>query len=392
MAKTARIQQRRGGLKSKARNLMAVCMGGVLLLSSGQAIADYLREGALQRSLQDLSGGATQSTPVFNGQIATCTLTDASSKVEGEPAPGLTLSKEKLTATLQCSGKNNEKVPNSIEKVCSPTFTAATVASCKSSATAEQQQITLRSLLGSSQNIVWNKSEVTPEELKEGEEWTLQLQESDLPLTDKAFFVGCDVNANQSEVKSPSTECKVDVNIKARPSFVADNNVVTCAYGKESNPEPLKVEMTTEKNTFTIQCGSEGSINPSTYVSEYCDPRGEVSKCTQKKFKGILPAFVESWWKSADENSSATLTIPVTDFPESEQQFRVGCVYKTEGISGSNSPGRAGNSVNAATNATTSNCNVVVTVTPGSSASSYGQMITTIAGAAALMGLFAGFF
>ncbi|KFG55025.1 SAG-related sequence SRS40A [Toxoplasma gondii FOU] len=391
MTKAARMEQRRRGFKSEARKLLAMCSSGVLLLSIGQAAAEYLREGTLQRNLQYLSGGSTQSTPVFQDQIATCNLTDASSRVEGETTPRLTLSKENLTATLQCYGQNNEKVPNNIEKVCSATVAAATVATCKSPATAAQQQVTLQSLLGSSQHIVWHKSKVTPEELKEGEEWTLQLQESDLPLTDKAFFVGCDVKANPTEVKSPSTECKVDVNVKARPSFVADNNVVTCAYGGESNPKTLEVQMTTEKNTFTIQCGSEGSINPPTYVTEYCDPSGEVSKCTQKKFEGILPAFVESWWKSAEENRSTTLTIPVTDFPESQQQFRVGCVYKREGTFGFNSPGKTGDNVNAPTNATTSNCNVVVTLMPGSSASSYDHMVTTIAGAAALMGLLIGF-
>ncbi|KEP67414.1 UNVERIFIED_CONTAM: SAG-related sequence SRS40F [Hammondia hammondi] len=385
MARTARVEQRRGGFTSKARKLLAVGVGGVLLFSSGQAAADYLREGAAQRSLEALQQEATQSGPVFSGQTASCTLTGGSQRAQAQAAASLTLSKEKLTVTLRCSGANNQAVPKEMQHVCSETSGEATVASCKA---AGEKQITLQSLLGSSPEAVWKKSNTTTDDQNDGEEWTLELKESDLPLTDKAFFVGCDVKANPSEVKSPSTECRVDVNVKARPSSVADNNVVTCAYGSESNPEPLKVEMTTEKNTLTIQCGSQGSLSPTTYETQYCDPQEALESCTEKKFEEILPAFVTSWWSKEADKTSVMLKIPETDFPQSEQQFRVRCIPKDTAADPPTIQEK--NKDDTQTAAPTSACNVIVTVKSGSSASSSGQMVITVAGAAALTGLFIG--
>ncbi|KEP60435.1 UNVERIFIED_CONTAM: SAG-related sequence SRS15B [Hammondia hammondi] len=52
MVKTGSMQQRRGGLRSNARQLLAVCMSGVLFLSGGQAAADNLLEGLQHRTLQ----------------------------------------------------------------------------------------------------------------------------------------------------------------------------------------------------------------------------------------------------------------------------------------------------------------------------------------------------
>nr|CCA30108.1 SRS domain-containing protein [Neospora caninum Liverpool]CEL71354.1 TPA: SRS domain-containing protein [Neospora caninum Liverpool] len=391
MAKAARMEQRRGGFKSRARKLMALCMGGVLLVSSGKVAAEYLREGTLQRNLDPQPEAETQSEPVFSGQVATCTLpAKGVGARNGDDATGaLTLSKDNLTVTLKCSGQNNEAVPKGMKKVCSA-GEGQTVAKCKANGAEETEagkQITLPALLGSTSSIEWKKK--TTQDQNSGEEWTLELQETDLPLVDKAFFVGCDEKSTIGPSKSgpnSASECKVDVNVKARPSSAADNNVVTCAYGKDSNPEPLKVEMTTDKNTLTIQCGSEGSLNPETYATQYCDPEGEVGSCTLKKFEDILPTFATSWWSKADDSRSATLTIPQTDFPESEKQFLVGCIPKgssANSLDGKDSkPGAA-----QAAATTTSNCNVIVTVRSGSSASSSGQLVATIAGAAALAGL-----
>ncbi|KEP61407.1 UNVERIFIED_CONTAM: SAG-related sequence protein SRS15A [Hammondia hammondi] len=90
----------------------------------------------------------------------------------------------------------------------------------------------------------------------------LELQGSDLPFCDKSSFVGCDRGADGKAVEPNDSESKVNVIVQARPSSVDDKNIVTCAYGKDSNPQPLKVEMTTEKNTLTLHCGSKASIKP----------------------------------------------------------------------------------------------------------------------------------
>ncbi|KFG55029.1 SAG-related sequence SRS40F [Toxoplasma gondii FOU] len=390
MARTARVEQRRGGFKSKARKFVAVCVGGVLLLSGGQAAADYLREGAAQRSLEALQEDATHTGPVFSGQTASCTLTGDTRRAQAQAATSLTLSKEKLTITLRCSGANNQAVPKDMQQVCSETSGEATVAKCKD---ANGKRITLQSLLGSSPEAVWKKSNTTTEDKNNGEEWTLELKESDLPLTDKAFFVGCDKSTAsgtrpEASVKETSAECKVDVNVKARPSSVADDNVVTCAYGNESNPEPLKVEMTTVKNTLTIQCGSQGSLRPTTFKTQYCDPQEALENCTEKKFEEILPAFVTSWWSEGADKTSVKLKIPETDFPQSEQQFRVQCIPKDTVADPPTIQGK--NEDDTETAARMSACNVIVTVMAGSSASSSGQMVATATGAAALTGLFIG--
>nr|CCA30048.1 SRS domain-containing protein [Neospora caninum Liverpool]CEL71261.1 TPA: SRS domain-containing protein [Neospora caninum Liverpool] len=391
MAKSVRMEQRRGGLKSRARKLMALSIGGVLLLSGGVVAGDYLREEARQRNLQALSREATQSGPKFDGQIATCELTGGE-RSQTQTTSALTLSKENLAATLRCTGANNEAVPQEMTEVCSATVTSPTVATCKGT-NSGGTRVALNTLLGSSRGIVWNKTSPTPDQAKEGEEWTLQLQETDLPLSDKSFFVGCDKKTGpEHTTSSSSTDCKVDVNVKARPSSVTDNNVVTCAYGKDSNPEPLKVEMTTEKNTLTIQCGSEGSLNPESYANQYCDLRGELENCTLQTFEDILPTFATSWWSKADDGNSAILTIPETDFPESNQQFRVGCVHKTADPEQPDNGAKGRGTREPQAGVTTSNCDVIVTVRSGSSPSSSDKLVATTAGAAALAGLLVGSF
>ncbi|CBZ54365.1 SRS domain-containing protein [Neospora caninum Liverpool] len=391
MAKTVRMDQRRGGFKSRARKLMAVCMGGVLLLSCGQAAAEYLREGTLQRNLQGTPAAGTQNGPEFQGQVATCTLSEGSDggRTAVDATGALTLSKDNLTVTLMCAGAKNQAVPLTLTKVCSATVQNPTVAECKTDT--DGKQITLESLLGSNRSIAWkNTSQAAEEKQTNGEERALELQATDLPISDRRFFVGCDKNNDEKAPLSPSAECKVDVNVKARPSSVTDNNVVICAYGKDSNPEPLKVEMTTEKNTLTIQCGSEGSLNPETYATQYCDLQGEVGNCTLKTFEDIFSTYATSWWLKADDSRSATLTIPETDFPESEHQFRLGCVHKpanTEQPLPNEESSKTGSSQPVAT---TSNCNVIVIVRSGNSASSSAQMAAAIAGTAGLTGLLVG--
>ncbi|CBZ55762.1 SRS domain-containing protein [Neospora caninum Liverpool] len=389
MARAARMQQRRGGCRSKARKLIAVCMGGVFLLCSRHAVADQPGEGALSRTLEVPSGSATMDEPAFTGQEATCELTGGSRGRVGSPtATGLTVSKENLTATLRCTGANNSVVPTDAKNVCVATVNDPTVAKCEShSDDGSRRQTTLQSLLGTANEIQGKITGASSD--SQGQIWTLNLQESDLPLTDKAFFVGCVEQAGDR--RAVKVECKVDVNVTARPSAVGENNLVTCAYGKNSNPAPLKVEMTTENNTLTLQCGSEGILHPTTYETRYCDPEeADLKKCNEKDYVGILPSFVESWWTNADAKTSATLTIPVTEFPESEQKFRVGCVPNTTNSQGPDAATKARENDDSEADATTSNCSVIVTVKSGSSASSTCQMVATVSGAAALLGLLVG--
>ncbi|KFG43436.1 SAG-related sequence protein SRS15A [Toxoplasma gondii FOU] len=328
--------------------------------------------------------------PDIDGQVATCTLSGAANGRRGgsDSNNTLTLSKDHLTATMKCSGENNAVVPGKETNVCSVTGDTDKVADCKETVSGSNgKQTTLRYLLGAARDIEWKK--ITGSE-DEGETRTLTLQESDLPLSDKVFFVGCDQKSPPSPPESKTlSECKVIVNVKARTSSVDVNNVVTCAYGQNSNPEPLKVEMTTEKNSVTLRCGSEGSLNPPAYTTKYCDPQESASSCTQKDVADILPTTAESWWTKDTETNSVTLTIPVPDFSQSEQQFRLQCIHKASIQESSGAKVEGSNDVSQ-TPANTSTCNVIVTVKAGSSASSAGQMVATVSGAAALAGFLVG--
>ncbi|KYK71806.1 SAG-related sequence SRS40B [Toxoplasma gondii TgCatPRC2] len=218
---------------------MAVCMSGVLFLSSGQAIADYLREEALQRNLQDEWKGATQMGPEFSGHTATCTLPSDSARRNGTAATitALTLSKENLSATLKCAGKSYVAISEQLKTVCLPTVSEPTVAKCKA-------------------------------------------HKQDSVITQVGLHA------------------------------LLDGNVVTCAYGQDSNHDPMKMEMTTEKNTLTISYGTDGSLHSKSYTIHYCDPQQGLQKYEEKDYVGIIPAFVERWWTKVDETGSSTLTMP----------------------------------------------------------------------------------
>nr|PIM01443.1 SAG-related sequence SRS15A [Toxoplasma gondii COUG] len=390
MARTVRNGRRCGGVRSKAHKLIALCMGGVLLFSSGQAVANESREGFLRQNQEEAGSTPTMTGPEIAGQVATCTLSGgvAAGRGGSDANNTLTLSKDHLTATVKCSGENNAFVPTEETNVCSVTGNTDTLADCKGKESdSNGKQTTLDSLLGATRGIKWKK---TNEIDNQGETMMLELQGSDLPFCDKSFFVGCDRSAAGKAGQANDSECKVNVIVQARPSSVDDENIVTCAYGKDSNPQPLKVEMTTEKNTLTLRCGSEASIKPESYQTQFCDPQEDLANCTVRKFADILPNFVESWWTAENGEGPVKLTIPEMGFPESEQQFRLVCVPTKEDPPASSLLEQSDETEGAVTAAATSTCNVIVTVKSGSSASSAGQVIATVSGAAALVGLLVG--
>nr|CCA30007.1 SRS domain-containing protein [Neospora caninum Liverpool]CEL71220.1 TPA: SRS domain-containing protein [Neospora caninum Liverpool] len=386
MVRTVNLEQRCGGFRSTARKLIAVCMGGALLLSSGQAGADQPREGLLRRSL---SGPIDSVEPLFKNAVATCDFTGEGAAAATAAGASLTLSQKSLTATLVCTGTKITKVPASTEHVCDPRQKGQSGNCQFDGSQPDGNEVKLKNLLGANRYVHWTQRD--EKAVATTQTWMLQLEEADLPLSDKSFLVGCQDATGPARSSGTKKACKVPVNVEARPSAVGENNLVTCAYGKNSNPAPLMVEMTTENNTLTLQCGSEGILHPTTYETRYCDPEeADLKKCNEKDYVGILPSFVESWWTNADAKTSATLTIPVTEFPESEQKFRVGCVPNTTNSQGPDAATKARKNDDSEADATMSNCSVVVTVKSGSSASSTCQMVATVSGAAALLGLLVG--
>ncbi|PFH36162.1 SAG-related sequence [Besnoitia besnoiti] len=301
------VQRRLCGVWPKARKFVAVCAGGVLL-HSGLA-----GEALLHRSV-DAGPGSSSVQPT----VPTCILGKQPNQDGPSPA-SVELSRKQLHATLHCSGEGYKVVPNTTTNVCKVEKDAK-VKACADDE--NNKQITLQHLLGAKDQIEWTRTPIPdPSKSKppdNGEAWTLQLQHAQLPLSDKTFFVGC-----QKE-NEEATQCKLTVNVKAKPSSVI-NNVVTCAYGQDSNEDgPVEVSLTAENSTLELVCGTEGIIRPDAYQTRYCEDAG-LQNC-KNSYSDILPNFDKSWWEGTEKSpQQAQLRIPPTGFPGEDQSFYIGC-------------------------------------------------------------------
>ncbi|CBZ49957.1 srs domain-containing protein [Neospora caninum Liverpool] len=384
MARLRRMHHRRGEFRSKARKLIAVCMGGVLLFSGGGTVSAEPVEALLRRSLTSGATG-TQGESGAAEAVATCPLNDADSPSRGEAT--LTISKSSLTATIECQGESPTFVPTELTSVCDGQANDANRVSesdtCKIGAHAVGKKVTLQELLGASHPITWEMQQAS-DDSGQATTRTLQLAETDLPRTDKQFIVGC-----QKSGPGATPSCKVTVKVNARPSSVDDNNVVTCAHGKDSNKTTVEVEMSENKNTLTIDCGSDGSMQPEDYTSQYCSPQADnLDGCTKNNYSDILPTFASSWWTNTENKTQATLTIPKTDFPPADQRLLLGCVPKTQNA---NKPTKEESLTESVSE--TLACRVLVTVKASSSTSSASftpHVIAATSGAALFPGLLSG--
>ncbi|ESS28183.1 SAG-related sequence SRS19B, partial [Toxoplasma gondii VEG] len=373
MAKTQKLRRLGGGFRAKASKLMAVCMGGFVLLSSGQTVAEQLGEGIMIRQLEEAHAQGTMSGPEFAGNIATCTLQGAETVAGVQPtATALTLSKDNLGVELHCAGTNNIAVPEGLQSVCRPNATSAALkerdgaTKCQfgNAPSSEGEEVTLQTLLEAGEHLKWQQK-TGSKTAENGQKWTLNLATSDLPLQDTPFFVGCQKKDSTAAVSTATNSCKVPVHVEARPSAVADN-VATCAYGQKSNGQALEVEVTAEKNFVTVECGSVGAPMTGITTAEYCAPEeANLDTCTAKKYIDVLPMFEKSWVKQNDAKSSLTLTIPENGFPAEDQKLRLVCVPKKAAKNPSHS-----NAADKTFGEATTNCNVFVTVKAANSATS----------------------
>ncbi|PFH37039.1 SAG-related sequence [Besnoitia besnoiti] len=360
----ARLQQRRGGLKSKGRKWMALCACGVLALSSGSAFAE-MREA--EQVLQTLDEGSAPSP----NNVVLCSVAGARTEDNIEHH-NVELAEGKLSTAFQCASGTNA-VPAEPTQVC--VYKSQTLAKCNSGGTS------LTQLLGTSNNVTWTKESVDLQPKNKAERRTLQLTASDLPFTDTYFFVGC-------QNSSSNKDCQVDITVKARSSSVAEN-VVTCAYGSDSNRSTLTVEMTQEKNTLTLACGKAGSITPESYDANYCED--DTLKPCKKSYRDILPKFEDTWWtKETKEGSPVVLTIPKEGFPESDQQFYVGCILNPVG--GNDISSRADQPAPSPADKVPTPCKVHVTVKAAGAASAAPSIARAATAAASGAVGFAGLF
>ncbi|PFH36167.1 SAG-related sequence [Besnoitia besnoiti] len=368
------VCRRGGGLMPKARRFLSICLGGTLLLSGLKGIEGSFEDGLRLRGVEGNS-----EDPSSPATVATCQLQGDSPLDKTE----LTLSKESPTVTVHCKDEPFEFVPQKNTEVCVPEEEGATLKDCKeNSGKGTSMAVPLENLLGTKGPIQWSGNGVAD---KVGnKERTLKLDESQLPFADKSFFVGC-LNTPEEEPE----ECKVKVSVLARESSVKDN-VVTCAYGADSNKaSPLKVDLTEANSTLELFCGTEGMVQPEYYTSKFCNEE-PMTNC-DKLYKDILPGFETTWWTKANGgNESVKLTVSASGFPSEDQSFYIGCSLRTI----QTTPGVPLRSPPVATPAASSSrCKLLVTVkaaTSDASAVPPAGAAATASGIVVLTGIFAG--
>ncbi|PFH37040.1 SAG-related sequence [Besnoitia besnoiti] len=380
------VRRRRGDFTSKARKLMALCVSGVLLLTGGECV-----EGRLQT--EALVPRALQKVPEDQQETTLCRIVTPSASVDKSRTKStdtdihkVTLSKNQLTATVECVGQGSTAVPQKDDEAC-VVKPDANVSTCEN-----DRKNTLQNLLQAKRKITWVDAKDPPDE-NQGKARTLELTEDDLPFTDKSFFVGCKSAAAGQLKSAPAAAktCRIDVSVLARSSKV-EENVVTCAYGAESNPRPLEVELTSRNNTVVVACGADGSIAPPSYNTHYCD---DTLQSCDKSYTDIFPKFDSTWWsgEAGKDDAPVKLTIPKESFPVEDQRFYVGCSPKKNG-DGSSGGSRAGAGPETqAPAASPTRCKVMVTVRAGAASSLASHSLHAVAAAAAasgLTGLFAG--
>ncbi|PFH37051.1 SAG-related sequence [Besnoitia besnoiti] len=377
MARQASLRGRRDAFMSQARMLVAFCIGGFILLSSGGAAANNVIGERVRREQ------VGEIEEILHGIVAKCQVASGGGSAENSTL--VTLSKKRgLTTTVHCADNGTESVPKSLEKVCISKAND-TIDTCSKTETddGEGDRVAgLNAILEHGDDLTWATVSSLPQE--KGKAWTLTLEEANLPFTDKSFFVGC------KEQSSGTKSCRVDVTVQARPSSVVDN-IVTCAYGAESNPNILKVDLRKERNTLVLACGKDGSVVPASYDTKYCVD-DKLSEC-ENKYEDLFPNYATAWWsKETDKSSPMKLTVPKEGFPSEEKTFYIGCAatsVKKSGIVGA-SPRPEVESPEG-----TTDCRVMVTVTAAGSAvagSLHDQVFAAASAAVALTSFLAGAF
>ncbi|CBZ51161.1 srs domain-containing protein [Neospora caninum Liverpool] len=228
-----------------------------------------------------------------------------------------TLSEDQNVLLVGCQNTELQCAPEQLagDKVCSGDATK--LHECGSS-TGSSASITLSDILvESGKSVTW--SEDATETSEDCTTKQLAVPPENFPYTDKKFVVGCIKTARKKD------QCTVTVTIAATASAKKGQTVI-CAYGTSSNKQPQTITLRPSQNAFTLVCGTDGEIMPSTYQQQYCDTseNGTTGDCQERDYTSILTAYQDTWWQQT-ENSSYTLQIPPTDFPEEPANIMVGC-------------------------------------------------------------------
>ncbi|PHJ21117.1 srs domain-containing protein [Cystoisospora suis] len=251
------------------------------------------------------------------GQVATCAAPAAAS-----PSPAMlagNMSQADPTFELVCQG--GEAVPIDLAKVCRQSTTSrpqnkgTPLSECRTHSGATQYR--LADILLSGAKAAWKS---VPAPVGEPRKFQLAIPKDEFPVVDEKFFVGC------MQPEKPESSCQVNITVSARTSEVSADNVVTCAYGKDSNKSPVDVNLTTKKNSFTLECRSD--VVPADYKQLYCSG-SSVDECSPKKLTSLLPRAEPSWWKTVD--SLHTVKLTEDKFPSADTVFLMGCQKPAKG-------------------------------------------------------------
>ncbi|CBZ51281.1 srs domain-containing protein [Neospora caninum Liverpool] len=267
-----------------------------------------------------VTGTAIHPQCTIGKTMTTCTCRSSPGVSTGTVGAGssATLSESSNAITIQCSDAGFEFVPAAENHVCTSSEEekeATPLKSCKENQGEKISPITdFLSHVSDTNPPAWTK---TDGDTKDN---SLTIPPNSFPLTDKSFFAGCRKSTNNND------ECVVNVSVKARTSAVKDG-VLTCAYGKESNSSVPEVTLNSENNSLTIQCGSEGQMEPTQQsLTAYHCAGSNTTDCKKVNLTEIMPTFTSSWWTTDEQNSKAPkLVIPEDGFPAQEEAIVLGC-------------------------------------------------------------------
>ncbi|CBZ51278.1 srs domain-containing protein [Neospora caninum Liverpool] len=260
---------------------------------------------------------AIQPQCTIGKRMTTCTCGSAPSSITGADGTrsSVTLSDWSNALTIQCPKTGFEFVPADANRVCSSGENEASLKTCKDQQNAKTSPI---------KDFLPHASETDPPAWTTTDTHTkdnsLTIPPDSFPLIDKSFFAGCLQTATNYD------ECLVTVSVKARTSAVKDG-VLICAYGKESNSFVPEVTLNSENNSLTIQCGSEGQMEPTQQsLTAYHCAGSNTTDCQKVNLTEIMPTFTSSWWTKDEQNSNAPkLVIPEDGFPSQEETIVLGC-------------------------------------------------------------------
>ncbi|CBZ50820.1 srs domain-containing protein [Neospora caninum Liverpool] len=266
-----------------------------------QAVAD---EPASECVVQESEGQTT----------CTCLSTEA-----GKPKVlQATLSAAKSALQLVCQSDLKCAPDGLSEKQVCPESTTD-LKDCKANGPTECVNVTTL-LTGNIETVRWEEVNV---DSKNPKPKRLTIPTENLPYTDKKFIVGC------LDKEGNNAKCKLTVTLEARES-VTENQTVTCAYGKTSNPTHQTITLSPSQNSFTLVCGSEGEVLPTEYQNTYCVSQAGTNASAEccGNYTEVIPAYESNWWKEDRSSHSFTLAIPEDGFPEEATNITVGCQQK----------------------------------------------------------------